>query len=172
MAFLGFKHVKTQDVVAWYTKDHLTLRQIARLTGMTHTGIHKRLRAAGVSAQDGEWVKTDCSFCGTPIRKRRKQWHRNNKNYCNQPCYIASLENPGYKPWRQGCRLARALVSQYFRLDPGMVVHHQDGDDRNNDLSNLRVYASQVDHTSIHRGGKTEPIWDGSKIPSKPPLFP
>lgn len=35
-------------------------------------------------------------------------------------------------------------------LRPGEIVHHIDGDKRNNDPDNIRVYASQADHARYH----------------------
>ena len=42
--------VKTEVLVNYYTNQHLTLREIARLTGLSHTGVNKRLKAVGVQA--------------------------------------------------------------------------------------------------------------------------
>ena len=164
MAFNRFKHIKTQDVVTWYIRDHLTLAEIAKLTGMSRPAVHKRLKNAGITAEQGTWVSVACSFCGKAIRKRRGAWRKVEKPYCNPACYYADLENPGYKPWRQGQRLARALVSQYFTIPDGAVVHHKDGDNRNNDKANLAVYASNGDHVKAHRTRKpVDLLWDGIK---------
>ena len=38
------------------------------------------------------------------------------------------------------------------KLLPGEVVHHKDGNRRNNDPSNLQVFASQADHMRIGHG--------------------
>jgi hypothetical protein len=38
-------------------------------------------------------------------------------------------------------------------LEPGEVVHHRDGNPRNNDLGNLQLFASQSDHIRIGHGG-------------------
>ena len=35
-------------------------------------------------------------------------------------------------------------------LRPGEVVHHIDGDKRNNRLENLRVFSSQAEHAKFH----------------------
>ena len=156
------KPVETQDVVAMFTQDHFTLRQIAIKVGMTHAGVWKRLKAAGIQREAGTWVRVLCSFCGNPKRKRRAAWRKTEKHYCNEACYFADLENPGYKPWRQGQRLARAIVSQYFALPEGAIVHHKDGDNRNNDRANLAVYAGNGDHVRAHRTRKSVlPLWDG-----------
>lgn len=155
----------TDIMTVWYTQAHLTIRQIAQLSGMSHTGVWKRLRTAGITAHDGEWVNLTCSFCGAAFERPRCQAKRENA-YCCEEHYFAALENPGYKPWRQGQRLARAIVAQYYHLLPDHVTHHEDGNNRNNDRTNLRVFASQGDHLKYHRSlkEKPQPLWDGSKI--------
>jgi hypothetical protein len=60
-----------------------------------------------------------------------------------------------------GRREARRLVSQYFELKPGYVVHHHDANETNNALKNLAVFAAQEDHMQYEWGGKVKPIWDG-----------
>lgn len=163
--------VSTQDIVVMYVEKHLTLREIAKLTGMSHVNVSKRLKKAGITAKDGTWVKTNCAFCGKDIEIRRarvkfrnKDGSRRRGHFCNLACYIASLENPGYKPWRHGQRLARAIVGQYYILQEGNVVHHVDGDERNNNLDNLMVFKNQAEHMRYHRGGKVTPLWDGRAL--------
>lgn len=39
-------------------------------------------------------------------------------------------------------------------LLPGEVVHHIDGNPRNNDLSNIEVLSSQAEHARLHNFGK------------------
>jgi endogenous inhibitor of DNA gyrase (YacG/DUF329 family) len=130
---------------------------------MTHAGVWKRLKAAGIEREAGTWVKVNCSFCGNPTRKHRASWRKTEKPYCNRACYHADLENLGYKPWRHGQRLARALVSQHFTIPEGAIVHHRDGDNRNNDKANLVVLASQGDHLKQHRSSKAvEILWNGA----------
>lgn len=165
MPFGKFRHIKTQDLVAWYIDGHFTLRQIAKLSGISPPAVHKRLARAGITREQGTWVTVKCDMCGKDFRKHRAYWRRSIEHYCNRECQAASMESPGYKPWRQGQRLARAIVAQYRRLEPGEIVHHKDGDDRNNDRSNLAVYASNSDHIKAHHGkSRVEPIWDGASV--------
>ena len=160
------KQLDTQQVVVWYTRHMLTLRQIAELTGVTAPTIAARLRAAGVSAHDGTWIKRACAFCGIEVLVRRARARKTSESFCCQEHYAASRENPDYRPWRTGQRLARAVVSQYFLLLPGHIVHHKDGDNHNNDRANLAVYASHSDHLTHHHGKRhVDPIWDGAKSP-------
>jgi hypothetical protein len=158
------KKIETDILTVWYTQAHLTLRQIATLAGMSHVGVAKRLRSAGITAHDGVWVKLACNYCGKEFERPRCQAKRE-RSYCCEDHYFADLENPGYKPWRQGQRLARAIVSQYTRLDPDEIVHHEDGNCKNNDRKNLRVFANQSDHLKYHRSkDKPSPVWDGSLL--------
>lgn len=105
-----------------------------------------------------------CSACGktfarTPRNKRFK------RAFCSPECYYSVRRTIKYKPWRQGQRRARAIVSKYFDLRPEYVVHHEDKDNANNDLINLRVFASQADHMAYHHGvTKVVPIWDGRMV--------
>ena len=165
------KLVSTQDLVVWVNKKRLPMAQVEALSGMTRQGIFKRLKAEGRfiprRAKDGApgvYVRVDCAWCGLPVKRRKKLLMQLDtlRSFCNQVCYAAALENPSYVEWRQGSRLAQTVVGQHFRLRPGYVVHHKDGDQRNNDRSNLMVFASIADHTTHHRGRKIKPLWDGA----------
>lgn len=43
------------------------------------------------------------------------------------------------------------------KLNPGEVVHHRDGNKRNNDPENLQVFPSQADHLRWHL--ENDPTW-------------
>lgn len=160
------RSLKPQDVVGLSIIQHLSPAQIAPMAGVSRQTVWKILKEQGINTSKGPGgatrVKYDCDFCGQPSEMTRARWRRNIKHYCSTECYFASLENPGYHPWKQGQRLARAIVSQYFPIPEKAVVHHKDGDNRNNDRSNLAVYASQDNHMNHHRNGKSQPIWDGA----------
>ena len=161
------KEIKTQDIVAMYQVQHLSTGQIQKITGMSRAGIVKRLRMAGVNTQKGSGgstrIKCICDFCGKEFELTRARWRKNIKHFCSNECYFAYLENPNYYPWRQGQRLARAIVSQYIKLTDENVVHHKDGDCKNNDIANLIVYKNQSDHIRAHRGDQNvNPVWDGA----------
>lgn len=158
------KPIKTQDVVVMYEDQHLSLRAIGAIVGLSGAGVRRRLNKAGVNTAKGRRIPTDCAFCGKDLALRRCEIKRSRKHYCHRDCYFADIENAGgFKPWRHGMRLARAVVSQHYRIPPDAVVHHVDGNNRNNNLDNLSVYASNSDHLSAHRGGKALPIWEGKK---------
>ena len=156
--------LKPQDVVALYTIQHFTMEEIGKLAGVTRQSIRMVLIKKRISPQQGEWVTFNCDFCGKESKKTRGYWRKRIHNYCSNECYYASIENPGYYQSRQGQRIARAIVNQYFRLEPEHIVHHKDGDTRHNDLINLAVYASHSDHLKAthHHNGNVKPIWDGA----------
>ncbi len=154
--------LSTQDVVVMYVDQHLTLRQIGSLVGMSATAVSKRLRSAGITADQGEWLDRQCGFCNAPLRVTRAKARRSIRSYCNPRCAGASHGVPTAYAWRNGSRLARLVVAQHFPLQPEHIVHHVDGDQRNNDRSNLLVFANQSDHVRYHHHGSTVvPLWTG-----------
>lgn len=157
--------IKTQDVVVMYTEKHLTLREIAKLTGMTHTGVWKRLKKVGITAHDGEHVKVKCFMCDKPFTLVRSRYKNTERHYCSNDCYLLSRSNPDYIPWNQGSRLARITVKQYFPLKEDHIVHNIDFNQRNNRLDNLLVYANESDYLKHHHGiNKVKPLWDGRLV--------
>lgn len=151
------------NVVHMYTELHLPLRQIAKLVGKSHVAVYKQLRKAGVTAEQGEKVKEACAFCGNEIILDRARWHRNKLHFCNKECYGGYLEFPGYKPWRDS-RLARAIVSQYFRLEGEYYVGFKDKDSKNIDRNNLIVFRDFKDYIKYCQGKEVDILWDGKYL--------
>lgn len=165
--------VSTQDLVVLVNKEKLSLEEVEARTGMSRQGIWKRLKRAGVlvprranGGAPSKVVKFSCGFCGEPVQRYRKRAMTTDqmKAFCNMECYSASLAQHPYEAWRQGCRLARVVVSQHFPLQHEHIVHHKDGDNRNNDLSNLMVFACNADHMAHHRGRKVIALFDGATV--------
>lgn len=54
------------------------------------------------------------------------------------------------------------VVEQYLghELDPANVIHHIDGDGRNNDICNLMIFASKGDHMRYHNCSDAWLIYD------------
>jgi hypothetical protein len=161
------KRVETQHLVSLYTVQHLSSTEISLLTGLSRTAIKKRLNKAGISTNKGKggpcWIKCSCDYCGKPIEITRKRWRLAIEHFCCDEHYYSSRQKEKYHPWRQGQRIARAVVSQFFQLSSDNVVHHKDNDNRNNDKTNLAVFSNQSEHLRFHHGkSKVNPIWDGS----------
>lgn len=155
------KDIDTLEIVKLYTEAHLTVRAIGRLVGMSGAGVNKRLHRAGITSGQGERVERLCAYCGVKISRPRSRALSHPKVFCCANHYYADRANPNFHEWRQGSRLARALVAQHYPLSPVEIVHHLDGNQRHNDLANLAVYATQSDHIAVHHGRKIEPTWRG-----------
>jgi hypothetical protein len=163
--------VDTQQLVVWVNQFRYPLRKVEELSGMTRQAIWKRLKASGClvprrakGGAPGIMVEVACAFCSRAIRRHKRRMLKLDtlKSFCSMDCYAASLAQSGYVESRHGSRLARAIVAQHFALEPLHRVHHKDGDQRNNDRSNLMVFASQADHMAHHRGRTVMPLWDGA----------
>ena len=148
-----------------YTKQHLTMAEIASIEGISRGAVAKILRQHNVKAEQGEWVDVRCPTCGKPFRCQRKRWRTTGVVYCQAACYYGKRANPDYVQSRHGQRKARqAVVDAGFPLLKTHVVHHHDGDNRNNAIENLAVFESQRDHMRHHHGTPGLAIWDGRLI--------
>jgi hypothetical protein len=162
--------IPTSQLHQWVNVQRLPIRDIEHRSGMCRQSIIKRLKQSGqfvprkqAGGAPGVHITVNCYFCQREIRKRTKLARKVMRNFCNEDCYYAQIAMSGYNPWRQGSRIARALVAQRFALDKDHIVHHKDGDQRNNDVSNLAVYASNAEHMAHHRGRTVLPLWDGAQ---------
>lgn len=137
---------------------------IATRYGVTRQRIDQIRAASGCTARK-LGVKRRCAQCRKCVYKQRSRADRTARSFCSQRCYMRFIARPEYEQNRQGQRQARALVRSWFLLRDEHVVHHVDGDNTNNGLSNLMVFASQGDHMRWHRlGGEAsgiEPLWRG-----------
>ena len=160
------KKLCTQNVVVMYTENHWTMEEIGRFYGVTRQAVYKHLKKAGIKAHQGEQVQVNCVVCGQEFQMYRKRYKLTKRPHCSNECYLVTRMNPDYIPWRQGSRIARLLVSQYFPLKPEHVVHHQDSNQRNYKIENLMVFANHSDHMKWHHGvDKTvKPLWNGAEL--------
>ena len=156
--------INTEDLVHRYTEQHLTLREIGTLYGISAQAVMKRLRKVGVTRQDGERITRLCAHCGTIVTRTRSRTLLHTRVFCCAEHYYAHIENPEFQKWRHGGRQARAVVASHYPLTREQVVHHKDFDQRNNAILNLAVYASQADHMAVHRGRQVKPVWDGASV--------
>lgn len=131
--------VTTIELIHLYTKEHLTLRQIAKKVGISAPAINQRLKKAGITAKDGTYINKKCRFCANPLKVARSRARRSQNSFCNPQCKGAYNSDPNSYGWKYGSRLSRVIVSRYFKLEPGMVIRYKDGNEINNDISNLQV---------------------------------
>jgi hypothetical protein len=154
------------DIINRYRHNLATVVDMATEYGVSRQAIYRFLGRVGVTTDKGPVLVT-CNACYKDILRTKARIRKNRRNFCNHACYQAYLQAAGglsrYLPSTQGGRIARTVVSEFFQLLPGHVVHHKDRNSLNNELFNLMVFRNQGDHTRWHRGLRVEvePLWDG-----------
>ena len=154
------------DIITMYNNLE-KVDDIAKKYNRTRQGIYKLLKCNGIDTSKKK-IQVSCCACGKEISKNKSAVRRQKNLFCGNECYYAFLQagnGNAYKRSAAGCRAAREIVAKVFELKEGYIVHHEDRNNWNNNLYNLKVFANQGDHVRYHRLGPdyVQPIWDGSK---------
>lgn len=141
---------------------------IAKRYEVTRAYIYKILKYNGVdTTKSGSNARqeTICRFCGATIIVTRGRLRQKKNIYCSNKCWLNHLKKIRIgKTDRYGGMIGRETVRMLWKgLTKEMVVHHVDGDEKNNHVSNLLVYATQGDHLRAHRGYPATPVWVGAE---------
>lgn len=142
------------------------ITEIAAALELTRQRVWQIVRSLGLSTHRPKGVERNCALvsCRAAIRVPQSRARKSEKSFCNAEHYYAWRFNPQFLGWRQGMRLGRAEVAKHFKLEPRHIVHHLDGNERNNEISNLIVFASASDHMRHHHRRSVEPIWRGATV--------
>ena len=177
-----------KDIIEAYTIDLWPLSEISEVLHVSKSAVWKILKKHGIDTSKHK-ITVSCTTCGKTIERTRKRVRKQLNHFCDSDCYDAFLDagKTSYTSSGNSSRVARAIVSQWFDLEPGSVVHHEDRNRFNNMKSNLKVFANQGDHIRYHhqmrdkyhneitnerretwlryhKDNKVLPIWDGSKV--------
>lgn len=135
-----------------YLVEHKTMQEIGDLLGCTRQNVHHRIRKFGIDKTSAERFNVRCDLCGREFSTTRKRYKLTIKHFCSLDCYKGYMKNPEYKQWRNGQRIARAVMERHLgrELASGEIVHHNDGDNNNNTIENLRLFPSTGEHTAYH----------------------
>jgi hypothetical protein len=168
---VGKHPARTEFIVELYCKRGFTMAQVAKKVGMSPMGVWRRLKKAGV---EDSRVEVECGWCGILFKKGRATWRKSTYHFCCVPCcteWTRVERGNGFKENKESCKRARKLVKEWFDLKGGQdgnIVHHVDGNEGNNELSNLWVFENHADHHRFHLDGGAEPIWKGSECVGPP----
>ena len=157
------------NIIRAYQTELKPMIEIAKDYGMSREGIWKVLQRAGIdtSKVTNGFIECSCTVCGEPVKKHRAYFKKTKHLFCDKKCYFAWLGHGNGNPLimhRNSSRIARGIVSQHFNLKIGYIVHHEDRNQYNNQLKNLKVFANNGDHVRYHRGFEVPVLWDGSLI--------
>ena len=181
-----------KDIIEAYTIDLWPLREIGDVLHVSPTAIRNILRKHGIDTSKHK-ITTSCTTCGKSIKRTRKRVRKQLNHFCCTDCYTVFLDagKTSYNSSSNSSHFARRVVAHYFDLQPGNIVHHEDGKRFNNLLHNLKVFKNQGDHIKYHhqmrdkyhnkitskerarqreswfrcyQGTPVEILWDGSKL--------
>lgn len=152
------------QIIEAYDHDLIPMITLGQQFNVTARTIHRILNKAGIDTTKKK-LPVSCTVCGTKIMRIKSRIRKQKNHYCTTEYWRVHLQNGVGTPYVRsvyGCRVARSIVSQHFKLDDNNVVHHENRDCLDNRLHNLKVFRYQGDHLRYHRGFDVEPIWDGS----------
>jgi hypothetical protein len=162
-----------------YRDDLIPMIKIAEHYQVTRAAIHKALKRMQVDTTKATaaHISTTCTHCGKPTIQTRCHFRKSRHAFCCREHFYLWLNRPvtPLLTYRHSLTIARKIISEYFPIQPDHVVHHEDRNEGNNDITNLRVFNNQADHIRYHRGHNIDPIWSGTnpliKLPASEPEY-
>lgn len=120
-------------------------------------------------------IEVICEECGKKIKMSQSQYKRSKHHFCSRKCHMVQMNRqmnptrmtPEVRQKLRDCKLGTGMGKSYEKtfgkhthtivaekiigraLKPGEIVHHMDGDKRNNEPSNLKVM-TQSEHCRLH----------------------
>jgi hypothetical protein len=150
--------------------EYVPMITIAKQYNLSRMGVWKILNKEGINTTKAVAanIHIKCDHCKKPVVQKRCVYRNRLHHFCSHKCFSDWLNrfdvNLPFISTRQGLRIGRKVISKYFFMSPGNVVHHIDRNENHNQPQNLMAFKSQAEHTRYHRGFNITPIWDGRAI--------
>ena len=144
--------------------------QVAAKLGVTRQRIWQICKAKGINQYRP--IERTCKRCDKPFVASRARIRKGYALYCSEGCYFKHRSEIGdYVDSKQGRRRSRKVIEDWLGhpLPAGYVVHHEDGDQGNLELSNLWAFRTHAMHMQYHHakrhGAATLPYEDIMDLP-------
>ena len=159
--------INEAEIVERFTVNLEPMISIAASVGVTRQAVWYALHRNGVSTPKVSMMEVSCTLCGKVFKRTRGRVRKTKQPFCSDVCYWAWLERGkgnSYIDNSRGRKEAVAIICGLFNLRPGHIVHHEDRDETNNEINNLKVFACSGDHVRYHRGFRVPILFDGALI--------
>lgn len=153
------------DIIALYVQEEKSIPEIQAITGLPASAIRKKLKDEGVirSRADALRLAAKKGRLGSGLRGKTRvfseQWKKNistaRKANADAKSVGVRITKSGYVEFTRGENKGRGqhvvVVEKMIgrRLFANEVVHHVDGDKKNNILENLKLM-TRAEHSSLH----------------------
>jgi len=130
---------------------HMRIDRVAEALGVSRQTIWLICRKLGINQYRP--IKRECRRCGKEFTASRARIRLGQALYHSTDCYFKHRAEIGdYVDSKQGRRRSRKVIEDWlgYDLPAGCVVHHEDGDQDNLNLSNLWVFPSHAAHMQYH----------------------
>lgn len=134
-----------------YWDEGLSTAQIAKLIGLSQSHIRRLMRKYAIPRRSISEAKR-----GIPAKRgdQSPSW-RGGRVFLGSGRKYIGIRNPDH-PYANsyGYVMEHRLVMEEHlgrRLEPGEIIHHINGDPRDNRIENLILFASRSKHTAFHR---------------------
>lgn len=143
---------------------HLTREGLIRNVGKGSSLLSKHNGTQWVLLETENSKIVKCKNCGREWPEPKSRIKRGLGKFCSRDCYFEYdvITSTEYRWIRLGngelMKEHRYVMEQYLgrKLHPGEVVHHIDGDKRNNDINNLMLFPNHKEHYRHHLMLKAE----------------
>lgn len=166
--------VDYNTLYALYVSKELPINEIARILDRTRGRVWQILKEYGLHNKNRKQITSVCAYCHKPFQVVKSRVNQGGGKYCSEDHYYEHKRAVGnFKSNRQGQRIARKNIEQWlgYKLPVPCIVHHEDGDQLNNDPANTFVFPSHSAHLKYHhakRHGKAHlPYQELNELPNK-----